>query len=184
MLNIKPLYIIIIVTGIFIISCVSSKSNATAEEIVALETLINNKNFKIESNWAYPRNTMAMQQVLNSGLMQPGNSSGAISLIGNFNFLTISGDSISSYLPYYGERQMQVAYGGGDSAIQFNGLLEDYNIVKNKNNSYTVSFHSKSNSEGFDGNITIFPNLKSEIILNSTSRFSIQYSGEVVSEKQ
>lgn len=181
----KSLYISIIVVNVFIMSCSSSKSNATAEEIGALETLVHNRDFKIESNWAYPRNTMAMQQVLNSGLLQPGNTSGAINLINNYNFLTISGDSISSYLPYYGERQMQVAYGGGDSAIQFNGLLEDYNVVKNKkNDSYTISFQSKSKSENFNGNITIFPNLKSEIILNSTSRFSIQYSGKVIIDKQ
>tara|TARA_R110000868_G_scaffold322148_1_gene583135 strand:+ start:580 stop:1083 length:504 start_codon:yes stop_codon:yes gene_type:complete len=166
------------------VSCASSKSNATAEEMAALTSLVNNRNFNIESDWAYPLSTMAMQQVLNSGLLQPGNSAGAISLIGNSNFLTISGDSISSYLPYYGERQMQVNYGGGDSAIQFDGLLEDYELVKNKNGSYTMSFVATSKSEQFNTNITIFPNLRSEIFLNSASRFPIRYSGVVVEQEE
>lgn len=162
-----------------VFSCVSSKPTASPEQIEALANLINNKKFSIESNWAYPQATYAMQQVLNSGLFQPGNNAGAINLIGNPNFLTISGDSISSYLPYYGERQMQVQYGGGDSAIQFDGLMEDYETIRNKNESYTISFKSKSKSEGFNTSIVIFPNLRSEIIVNGNSRFSIRYSGIV-----
>ena len=165
-------------------SCGMSKSNASAEEIAALEAMVNNRNFKIDSDWAYPRNTMAMQQVLNSGLLQPGNNAGAINLIGNSNFITISGDSISSFLPYYGERQMQVSYNGGDSAIQFDGLLEDYKVVKNKNGSYTMSFEATSKSERFNTNITIFPNLRSNISLNSASRFPISYSGTVIKEEE
>ncbi len=165
---------------IIMVSCVSSKSNATLEDTVALSSLLKKRNFSIESDWAYPRNTMAMQQVLNSGLLQPGNSTGAINLIGNSNFLTISGDSISSYLPYYGERQMQVDYGGGDSAIQFEGVLEDYEVVKNKNGSYSISFIATSKSERFNTNITIFPSLRSDIFLNSPSRFPIRYSGALI----
>lgn len=171
---------IIILISMIMMSCGSSKSNASAEEIADLETLVNNRDFKIESNWAYPRNTMAMQQVLNSGLLQPMNNAGAINLVGNSNFLTISGDSISSFLPYYGERQMQVDYNGGDSAIQFDGLLEDYKVFKNKNGSYTMSFEATSKSERFNANITIFPSLKSDISLNGASRFPISYSGIVI----
>ncbi len=162
-----------------VLSCVSSKSTASTEQIEDLTDLIDSKKFSIESDWAYPQVTNTMQQVLNSVLFQPGNNAGAINLIGNPNFLTISGDSISSYLPYYGERQMQVQYGGGDSAIQFNGLMEDYKTTRNKNDSYTISFKSKSKSEGFNTSIVIFPNLRSEIIVNGNSRFAIRYSGTV-----
>lgn len=176
----KSFYILVTIASLFFISCSSSKTNTTAEEIAALEIIIKNKNFEIESNWAYPQNSRATQQVLNSGLLQPGSSSSAVNLIGNSNFLRISGDSIKSYLPYYGERQMQVNYGGGDSAIQFDGLLEDYSVIKNKNNSYTISFQAKSKSEGFNCNIIIFPNLQSTIIFNGTSRSPISYTGIVI----
>lgn len=175
----KQVYYILILVFFYVFSCVSSKSTASPKQIEALADLINNKKFSIESNWAYPQATYAMQQVLNSRLLQPGNNANAISLIGNSNFLTISGDSISSYLPYYGERQMQVQYGGGDSAIEFNGLMEDYKTIKNENESYTISFKTKSKSENFNISIVIFPNLRSEIILNGTTRFTIRYSGTV-----
>ena len=179
----KSFYVLVTIASLFLMSCSASKSNATTNEIAVLESIVKNKNFEIESSWAYPQNSTATQQVLNSGLLGPGNSSSAVNLIGNSNFLRISGDSITSYLPYYGERQMQVNYGGGDGAIQFDGLLEDYSVRKNKNSSYTFSFRVKSKSEGFNCNITIFPNLKSNMILNSTSRFPISYTGNIIRKK-
>lgn len=159
------------------ISCGASKTRATDAEIEALNILIKNKQFTIESDWAYPQVTNAMQQVLNSGLLQPGSSAGSISLVGNTNFLTVSGDSISSYLPYFGERQMQVDYGGTDSGIQFSGLMKDYKTVKNKDQSFDITFNAKSNNENFNVYIKIYPSLNTDMTLNSSSRFPIRYSG-------
>ncbi|MDO5980607.1 DUF4251 domain-containing protein [Flavivirga spongiicola] len=174
----KPLYFFIGI-GIMVIFSCKSKSAATQVEIDALNTIVKKQMFRIDSDWAYPQVTNAMQQVLNSGLMQPGSSANAISLIGNDNFLTISKDSISSFLPYFGERQMQVAYNGGDSAIQFNGVFEDYEVVHNKDNSYNISFQAKSNSENFQVFIKLYPNLKAHMTLNGNSRLTIRYSGSL-----
>lgn len=171
----------IIIFLIFLLcSCASSKPSASVEQIAALSSLIKSQEFSIESDMVYPRATNATQQVLNSGILPPGNNAGAISLIGNSNFLKISGDSISSYLPYFGERQMQVQYGGGDSAIQFDGIMESYSVEKGKHESYLIKFQAESKSEQFNGTITIFPNMKTEIFLNGNSRFSIRYSGDII----
>jgi len=177
----KSIYLIIAVVFITSFSCKSASSKVTDEQIKALEVLVDNRNFTIESNWAYPQTTAATQRVLNSGLLPAGSSSGAINLIGNSNFLTISGDSISSYLPYYGERQMNVGYGGNDAAIQFKGLVENYTVSKGKGNSYTVSCDAQSKSERFKVIIKLFPTFKSYITLTGTSRNSISYSGKVKS---
>lgn len=175
----KTTFFFISITLLIIISCGTSKNAPTEAQIKALDTLIQKRQFRIESNFAYPQNTTALQSVLNSGILQPGSSSGAISLIGNYNYLKISGDSISSHLPYFGERQMMVNYGGTDGAITFNGLYEDYSILKNKNNSYSIQLIAKSNNESFNVFITITPNLKADMTLSGTGRFPIQYSGTV-----
>lgn len=130
-----------------ILSCKSSSPAYTDAEITALNLLISNGEFRIESDWAYPQVTAALQQVMSSGLMPLGSSPNAISLTGNANFLEVKKDSVSSYLPFFGERQMQVGYGTNDSAIQFNGLVENYKVVKNKNSGYDISFQAKSISE-------------------------------------
>jgi hypothetical protein len=169
-------------TYIFIllsISCGSSKNKVTQAEINFLETLVQNKQFKIESTRAYPRNTWATQQVLNSGLLPPDSNSGSVNLIGNPNFLTISGDSISSYLPYFGERQMNIGYGGRDGAIELEGIVSDYTSEKNKDNSYDIRFEAKSKTENYNVYIKLWPSLNSDITINSSSRFPIRYTGNV-----
>ncbi|GAA3607983.1 DUF4251 domain-containing protein [Flavivirga amylovorans] len=174
----KSTYIIFGIAFMFF-SCKASKSTATQAEIDFLNTVVKKQMFTIKSDWAYPQVTNALQQVLNSGLMQPGSSASAISLIGNYNFLTISKDSVSSFLPYFGERQMQVAYNGGDSAIQFDGILEDYKAILNKDNSYAISFQARSKSEGFQVFIKISPSLETNMTVNGMSRFPINYSGNL-----
>ena len=169
---------------IIVASCGASKELGDETQLANLETMIQNRDFKIESNNAYPQTTMALQSVLNSGLLQPGNSSGAISLIGNYNYLKVSGDSISSHLPYFGERQMMVNYGGTDGAITFNGLYEDLNIVKNKNSSYSIKLTAKSDREPFNVFITIFPNLKVDMMLSGVGRLPIRYSGTASKTKE
>jgi hypothetical protein len=173
------------ILGIIFILALSCKStnNYSDEQIKQLESIVENKNFTIESDWARPQVTYAMQQVLNSGILPPGSGSGAISLIGNANFLTISGDSINAYLPYFGERQMPTGYGGSDSAIQLKGKLKDYTFEIEKNNSYLILFDAQNETENFNISIVLFPNRKSEIRVNSASRFPISYSGEVLSVK-
>ena len=177
----KPVYFISIVVFSAFFSCKSASSKVTDEQIQALERLVENKNFNIESTWAYPQTTMALQQVLNAGLLQPGNSPGAINLIGNSNFLKISGDSITSFLPYFGERQMNVGYGGTDSAIQLLGTIENYTTRKGKQHSYTISCDAKSKTEHFRIIIKLYPNLKSNTTVLGTSRNAITYSGQVKS---
>ncbi|ALJ04259.1 hypothetical protein APS56_03485 [Pseudalgibacter alginicilyticus] len=175
----KPFAYYIISIALILVSCSSLKTNVSQASIDALDQLVRDKHFRIESDWAYPQTTAAMQQIANSGLLGVGNSANAISLIGNYNHLTISGDSITSYLPYFGERQMQVDYSATNSAIQFNGIIKNYTSAKNKDNSYTISFEAKSKSENFNVSVKIYPNLRSNMALSGMSRFSIQYSGTV-----
>ena len=176
----KKMYVYPIVIMLVFAACKSSKSSATPEQINIFNELVSSKEFTIESEWAYPQMTNAMTQVMNSSLMWPRNNAGTISLIGNPNFLTIKGDSVKSYLPYFGERQMQVAYAGTDSAIQFDGLMKDFTIEEGKNNTKIISFKAKSNNEGFNVVITLYPNLKAEMGLQGSSRFFIQYRGDVM----
>ncbi|MFL1012803.1 DUF4251 domain-containing protein [Flavisericum labens] len=167
-----------------LLSCGASKNPPTDAEMAALNELINQRHFKIESDWAYPQATMAMQRVLNSGILPPGDNASSINLVGNYNFLKIDGDSISSHLPYFGERQMQIAYGGTDTAIEFKGLVDNYKVEKNKKYGYNVSFNASSNQESFSVFITISPSLKTDMVLNGTGRFPIRYSGVAIPSKE
>lgn len=173
----KSVYIFICAALMAFSSCKSAGSKVTTAQIQTLENLVASKRFKIESNWAYPQSTAATMQVLNSGILPPGNTAGSINLIGNYNFLTISGDSISSYLPYYGERQMNAGYTNNDGAIQLKGLIKDYSVQKSKKQSITITCEARSDQEVYNVRIRIFPNLRSYITILGASRTSISYSG-------
>ncbi|WP_242205360.1 DUF4251 domain-containing protein [Aestuariivivens insulae] len=166
------------VCAFFLVSCSSAKPYVTEEQKKAMETLVNSKQFQIESNWAYPQVTNAVQQVLNSGLLQQGSSSGGINLIGNTNFLKLSKDSISSYLPYYGERTMNAGYNSSnDGAIRLEGTVSNYEVTLNKDGSYSISFDAKSRSESYSVYLRLFPNMRTDLLLNGVYRMPIRYSG-------
>lgn len=173
----KFIYFFVFVFFITIFSCKSTKY--TEYQINFFEILVENKSLRIESDTAYPQVTNAMQQVLNSGILSAGNNASSISLIGNSNFLRISGDSITSYLPYFGERQMNIDFGGTNGGIQLQGIMENYTVTKGINNSVILSFKAKSKQESYNIQIKLYPNLNAVIHLNGNSRSPISYSGRV-----
>lgn len=173
-----------VITLAFTVSCKSSKTSVSASQIEALDALVNSKTFYIESDWAFPQITNAFSQILASQLLPPGDNSGAISLIGNSNFLNVKVDSVTSYLPYFGQRQLQVAYGGTDTGINLEGKLRNYKVKTHKDHSKTISFSANNRSEDTDVFIRIFPNLKVDISIYSPSRRAIRYSGTVVKAPQ
>lgn len=171
----KSIYIYIILF-ILMTSCATTKviDNNQIKKIVAQQS------FNLESDTAQPLFTVGMSQLENSGLLGPGNSANNISLIGNSNFLKITGDSITSYLPYFGERRASVGYGTDNSAIEFKGVVKEYLAVWNEQKQhYHITFQAKSNNELFDVRMTLYPNLKSYITLSSSTRTSITYVGKV-----
>lgn len=180
----KALTLLLSLFTLTILSCGSTQYAATPAEIEALKKLVDSKTFYIESDWAYPQVTAAMSQVLNSPIMRNGSGGGGVNLIGNSNFLKLEGDSISSYLPYFGERRMGAAYGGTDSSIEFKGLVEGYTVKENKHNGYTINFDAKSNNENFTVSIDLFPSMKTSMSLTGNTRTTIQYTGKVTPKQE
>ncbi|TPN88845.1 DUF4251 domain-containing protein [Aquimarina algicola] len=164
------------------ISCSSSKKTAyTISQIENLDQLIHSKKFEIQSDWAYPMVTNSISQIANSGLLQPGSSANAINLIGNANYFKIDQDSISMYLPFFGERRLSTTYNSQDVAIQFNGQPSDLKIQKNDSKQvYEIRFSAKTNNDNHDVFITLAPNLTGTIAINSTFRTAINYKGAII----
>ncbi|MEP0134075.1 MAG: DUF4251 domain-containing protein [Eudoraea sp.] len=172
----------LVILGLMVIlwSCGSSEKAATTSiQNQVLDNLVAQKSFIIESEWAQPMNTNAMNSVASSGLLPPGNSGSNISLIGNPNYLKVEGDTISAYLPFFGERQMTGGY-GDRNAIEFKGVPNKFKSSKNSNkNTYTLLFSIKEKTEVYKVTITLFNNLNSHIHINSSQRNFIRYIGKV-----
>ena len=176
----KARYILIVLVSTFIVSCSSTKTNATPEQLLALDELVVSQSFLIESDWAMPQTSSSLIALQNSGLLAPGDNASRFSLIGNPNFLKLNGESIDSDLPYFGERQM-VNNRNDAGGIKLEGAIKNYKVEKNKDSSYTIKFDAKSENEGYNVIIRLFPNLRSEMVLNGSKRFPIRYTGHVSS---
>lgn len=177
-LNLK--YLIVLMAGIVIGCGTSSQTISSQAQVKQLDELVSSRSFQIQSDWAIPLMTRSMNSISNAGLLPVGSSGSQINLIGNTNFLKVEGDSISAYLPYYGERQMGAGYTNNDNAIQFNGIPENYEVTEDeKTGSKLITFNIANTTESFRVFITVSPGLSSTINVNSSERFSIRYRGEV-----
>jgi len=169
----------LLVVSVLIISCGSMK-DADATTNAELNDWVNNRSFEIESNFAMPMNTAAVNAVLNSGILGPGNNSNQISLIGTPNYLRIEGDSIEANLPYFGERRMGGGYNSRDAGITIDGLLKDYR-VETKRGMYIIRFDARDTqgNEMYSFTLNLSPNQNANMSVNSTQRTNIQFRGRV-----
>ncbi|MGI9547184.1 MAG: DUF4251 domain-containing protein, partial [Flavobacteriaceae bacterium] len=94
----------------------------------SLETLVEAREFRIESDWARAQPNSGMNAVANSNLQNPGSSGNRFNLIGNQNFLEVKGDSVMAFLPYFGEKQFGGGHYSGQNAIEFKGVPEKISV--------------------------------------------------------
>jgi len=166
-------------------SCGSNKQ-FTAQDNQAyqqLQDLVASRSFEIVSTSARPIATAAFTKVANSNILGPGNNAGHIDISANGNVVVVKGDSIRGNLPFFGERNFGGSYGSNHTGIEFNGIPKNYKVTQNnKKHTIEITFNISDEyqrNERYDMTITLYPNYKSTIRVQSTGRSSIEFSGRV-----
>jgi len=145
----------------------------------ALDEMITSKKFVFEAEWARPLPTLAMNSIMQSGLMPPGSSAAQINITGSSYYFRMEGDTVSAQLPYFGERQMGGGY-GSDSGIDFKGVPEDLKIERDENKlSYSITFNISKEIETYRCRLVLSRNQRGNLLINSSQRFTIRYEGDV-----
>lgn len=134
------------------------KYNKLAKQV---KDSINNRHFTVNVNMAYPQ------------------SHRAINLTSMYS-VRISGDSIISYLPYYG-RAYNVPYGGG-KALNFTGKIYNYTAVRNKKNMTRITLNVKTDEDTYKYSLEIFDNGSTSIDVSSNQRQYISFSGDMITK--
>ncbi|MFH6603909.1 DUF4251 domain-containing protein [Maribacter algicola] len=169
---------LLIISMFLLAACGASRT--VSESNPKLDSMIQNLGFKIEMNSMQPLPTRALNQIANSGLIQPGNTINRIDLTSANHFVRMQRDSVSSNLPYFGERQMGGGY-NNKTGIEFDGVPREIEVTKNeRDNSYDVNFTINESSETFFVRLKLFPNLSVWADIWSSHRNRIRYSGNVV----
>lgn len=145
----------------------------------AVDKMVTNQQFIFKAEWARPMATQAMNSIMTSGLMPPGNSVSQINIMGSGYFFTMEGDSVSANLPYFGERQMGGGY-GSDSGIKFQGVPRDLKIEKDEEKlRHSITFNISKQTETYRCRLDLTRNQTGTLLINSSQRFTIRYEGKV-----
>lgn len=91
--------------------------------------------------------------------------------------LTVIGDSINSYLPYFG-RAWNVPYGGG-KALNFTGHIRDYHSSWVSDQQVRIALIVENDEDIYQYDVDIFLNGAAYINVSSRNRQTIGFSGEV-----
>ena len=90
----------------------------------------------------------------------------------------IKNDTIICYLPYFGKAHT-AAYGSSQSPMDFTQPIEDYKFEKTKKG-YEVKFEASNNNDRLSFFFQIADTGSASLNVNSTSRSSISYYGDIV----
>ncbi len=157
----------------------SSVSELTPEEYQAFEDLVHNGNYEIRARWARPVSLNSLTALANAGLLAPEDTPSRINLLDNPGYLRVIGDSLSVYLPYYGDRQIGGGYNTLNNAIRFDGIPKKMELEKDeKSKGYRLKMTMDNNTETYTVAAKLAPNSFSTINVNSTHRSGISYSGD------
>jgi len=90
--------------------------------------------------------------------------------------LTVKGDSVISYLPYFG-RAYYVPYGGG-KGLNFVGQLTGYELTQGRRGEYIVAMGVHNDEDEFLYIVTVFENGSATIDVSSKNRERISFTGD------
>lgn len=170
--------LVLIISFNAVLSCGSSRE-VTQEDMARLERLVQSQHFEIDLQWARPMATNSLNQLVNSGLFQPGDNASQINIQGFSSVFKFEGDTVIADLPYFGERQMGGGY-NSNTGIKFKGIPEQLEITKQENkNFYRINFRISEKTESFQVMMQLYPNMKGFISINSSERTPIRYDGKL-----
>lgn len=90
--------------------------------------------------------------------------------------LQVSGDSVISYLPYYG-RAYSVPYGGG-KALNFSAKMSGYDLSRSKKE-YNIKMSIENEEDRYLYYIDVFDNGRASILVTSQNRTDILFYGDM-----
>lgn len=105
---------------------------------------------------------------------------GSRSLTGEYS-LRVSGDSVISYLPYFGRAYS--APPAGDQGSQFTSVHNTYKITPRKKGGWDIVIKTDVVNDVREFDLTVFTNGSASLRVNSMNRDPISYNGEIRSDR-
>lgn len=91
--------------------------------------------------------------------------------------IRIAGDSIYSYLPYFGEAYTAVI--GRQEGLIFDGPVTGYKVTEGKRGAIEIRFSARTFEDSYDYSLAVYPNGHSSLIVNPNRKSSISFDGKL-----
>lgn len=89
------------------------------------------------------------------------------------------GDSIVSYLPYFGVAYRADYPASQESPLVFKSAVADYRMTPGRKDAYLISFKTRRNLELLQYQMEIFSNGNASLTVQSTDRETIMFNGQL-----
>lgn len=139
----------------------AERAERDAKTALAVENALAERRYKVEISMMHPRR------------------GSAVHVSRDFS-LEVKGDTLVSYLPYFG-RAYNVPYGGG-KGLNFTAPISEYHTAKDHNGATLITMQAVNEEDIYSFRLLIFPNGSSSIDLTSREREPISYSGQMEAE--
>lgn len=157
----KTTIVFIACMALFILGgCATTADRAEARKQMAqqVEQALADRHFSISVDMMYPRRGRT------------------VNLTTDYS-LEVRGDTLISYLPYFG-RAYNLPYGGG-KGLNFTAPITGYQALKVKKDMTRVIIETQNDEDQYIYQIELFDNGSASVYVNSRERESINYTGRM-----
>lgn len=189
MLHKRRSLILWLCTILLLLGCKSTKSSSEKKaDLKILETLLNEKDYKIEVTTVYPFVTAATMEALNSiSLANTGNTATRIDVNGDGYYIKFKQDSVTANLPYFGQQRLSSGRYNSDMGVEFQAEPQNYTLTKHKRkDAFVAEFDIRDkhdNVESYEISITFYSNNSVDINIMPSHRTGINYRGRLVTSQ-
>ncbi len=166
----KRLFIIIALAGMTATACSTTQSStkstaktastsaADAQNQQLVQQMLDKKMYKVDFDRAYP-------------------TSGPSFALTSPYFVSVTGDRVESYLPYFG-RAYSIPYGGGEG-LRFEAPITDYTAQTGKKGQQVISFNARTSEDDYTFNYEIYNTGEAYLNINAVNKQGMSFSGNV-----
>ena len=149
--------IVVVVLGL-LTACSTMTAAERAEKALAVERALASRHYVVDVQMMYPRRGRA------------------VNVTSNYS-LEIKGDTVVSYLPYFG-RAYSIPYGGG-KVFNFSAPIISYESARDRKGKTYVRLVTDNEEDVITFQLEIFDNGQATIDVRAREREPITYSGEL-----
>lgn len=162
-MKIKQIVILVVcAVGLLMTACSTMTAAEKAAKAQAVEKALASRHYVVDVKMMYPRRGSAVHVASNYSL-------------------EVRGDTLVSYLPYYG-RAYSIPYGGG-KGLNFTAPIISYESDKSPDGRTKIKLVTNNDEDVIEFSLELFDNGQATIDFLSRERESISYSGELRSEE-